>query len=172
MAKNDPETGAQTRATDGDPDPELQKEMDELARARAKAKAEAQENGNGASSIDDQKPPIDEADDGQMFVWEQGQKVTLGTLIKRGVTVEHAFVFGGKRLKGRGGLIGHDEDVFVVVRGVVGKTSIMPTRDDQERVTKVTVETHIASKVVLPADSDEGIALIQSVLDARGLKAA
>jgi len=113
-----------------------------------------------------------EEDDGQFFVWEEGRKVTLGTLIGRGTTVEHAFVFGGKRQKGRGSLVGLDEDVFLVARGRVEKTVVVPTRDDQERVTKVTIETHIASKVVVNADSDEAMGMLAGILDKRRPAAA
>src|SRR5438105_4777850 len=113
MAKQqDPETGVTPAAKDGQPD------EDELARRRA-------QGGNGRP-IDDQESQVGEEDDGQMFVWEQGRKVTLGTLIARGITVEHAFVFGGKRLKGRGGLVAFDDDVLVIARGKVANTNLVP----------------------------------------------
>ena len=130
--------------------------------------------GDGDQSLEEMEAngTTGEEEDGQMFVWEQGRKVTLGTIIARGTTVEHAFVFGGKRLKGKGGLVSFDEDVFLVVRGLVGTTAIVPTRDDQERVTKVTIETHIASKVVVNADSDEAMGLLAGILDKRRPAAA
>lgn len=144
---------------------------DELAKRRAKAGSAAQ-RGEQQQVADPGDPEQGEEDDGQMFVWEQGRKVTLGTLIARGTVVEHAFVFGGKRLKGSGGLVAFDEDVLLVSRGRVGKTSLVPTRDDEERVTKVTIETHIAAKVVVPADSDEAMSLLAAVFEKRGMKAA
>lgn len=137
---------------------------DELARRRA-----------GRQSIADRAAEtdadLDETDDEQLFVWEQGRKVTLASLIARNITVEHAFVFGGKRLKGRGGLIAFDDDVLVLVRGRVAKTSLVPTRDDQERVTKVVIETHIRSHVIVPADSDEAASLLAPILEARSVLA-
>lgn len=175
------ENGIAPVARDGDPDPEAQREADQLAMARARKQAEQDESdrkaaeamgGKAGRPIDDQPPQTDEEDDGQMFVWEQGRKVTLGTLIARGIPVEHAFVFGGKRLKGRGGLVAFDDDVLVIARGKVGKTSIVPTRDEDERVTKVTVETHIRAQVVVPADSEEGMGLLATVFEHRGIKAA
>lgn len=180
MAKDD--QGIAPKAKDGEPngaDADELKRRRELAAARERAEEEAtgmSDHGDGdgkrGKPIDGQEPEIGEEDDGQMFVWEQGSKVTLGTLISRGVAVEHAFVFGGKRLKGRGGLVSFNDDVLVVCRGIVGKTSLVPTRDDQERVTKVVVETHIAAKVVVPADSEDGMSLLASVLEKRGARAA
>ena len=72
---------------------------------------------------------VGEEDDGQLFVWEQGRKVTLGTLIARGIPVEHAFVFGGKRAKGSGGLMGFDEKPLMIVRGKPGPVSIVGVGD-------------------------------------------
>lgn len=177
MAKD--ENGIDPKATDGEPDENMtQAEADQLAMARARKQAESDQQAAEAlgakrgQPIDEQGDDIGEEDDGQMFVWEQGHKVTLGTLIQRGIPVEHAFVFGGKRLKGSGGLVGHNDDVLAITRGKVGKTSIVPTRDDDERVTKVTVETHIAAKVIAPADSEHGMDLLRAVFDKRGIRAA
>jgi hypothetical protein len=153
----DPDTGITAASVDGEgaSDDELE------ARRRARG------NGGGSSatrgeqaSLDTGDAPADgegvgEEDDGQLFVWEQGRKVTLGTLIARGTKVEHAFVFGGKRLKGRGQLMGFDADSLIVGRGLVAKTAVVPTRDDDEKVTKVVIETHLAMKVIVPAASPE-----------------
>jgi hypothetical protein len=124
----------------------------------------------GAQSLDELEgeQPVGEEPDGQMFVWEQGRKVTLGTLIARGTDVEHAFVFGGKRLKGAGSLMGLDEDVLVVVRGKPSEVRLVPTRDDQERVTKVTIETHVAVKVLAAADSEQAVGMLAGALERRG----
>jgi hypothetical protein len=170
------ENGITPKAKDGEPDA-AQVEADQLAMARARRAQESDEEaaaamgGKRGQAIDDQEP-VGEEDDGQLFVWEQGRKVTLGTLISRGIPVEHAFVFGGKRLKGAGALVGFDDDVLVITRGRVGKTSIVPTRDDDEKVTKVVVETHIAAKVIAPADSEQGMDMLAAVFDKRGIKAA
>jgi hypothetical protein len=111
---------------------------------------------------------IGEADDGQLFVWEQGRKVSLGTIIARNIPVEHAFVFGGKRLKGTGGLMGFDEDMLIVARGLNGGVHLVPSYSDDEKVTRVVVEVHIKPKVIAPADSDQAEAMLAGVLDRRG----
>jgi hypothetical protein len=147
---------------------------DELA-GRRKAEAEAEqarldaEDAGVGATIDEHAAAagVGEEDDGQLFVWEQGRKVTLGTLVGRGTAVEHAFVFSGKRMKGSGGLVALDDDVLMVARGRVSKTSIVPTRDDDEKVTKVVVEVHIAPRALVPADSDEAMGLLAGVLDKR-----
>lgn len=140
------------RATDG------MATADELSRRRTAR----------AGSIEERAADVGVESDGQLFVWEQGRKVSLASLVARNVPVEHAFVFGMKRLKGRGGLMSFDDDVVVISRGKVGSTRIVPTRDEDEAVTKVVIETHIAAKVVAPADSLDGIALIENVLARRG----
>lgn len=112
--------------------------------------------------------PEDEAGQMEMFVWEKGRKVTLGNLITRGTKVEYAFVFGGKRLKGNGQLIGMEEDVFMLSRGKMGHTKLVPTRKDDETVEMVTVEVQIVPKVLKNADSDEAIEMLRPILEARG----
>lgn len=165
MAK-DEETGIDPVAQDGEPNvSEIERRRQQKNGGSIAERAAAEQAQLDAEDGKGEK--IAEADDGQFFVWEQGRKVTLGTLIARGIPVEHAFVFGGKRLKGRGGLMGFDEDVLVVCRGKVGKTSLVPTRDDDEKVTKVTVETHIGARVVVPADSDEAWGMLAAIVERR-----
>jgi len=138
-----------------------QQEADELEQRRQAREGSInaeQENGGGE---------VGEEDDGQFFVWEQGRKVTLGTLVSRGIPVESAFVFTGKRLKGQGGLMALDDDALVIVRGRVSKVAVVPTRNDEEAVTKVTIETHVAARMLVNADSDEGEALIAPVIEKR-----
>lgn len=140
--------------------------------ARAAALAAEQEKLDG----EDTEAPIDTADDGQMFIWEQGRKVTLGTLIARGTPIEHAIVFGGKRVKGAGALMAFDEDVTAITRWKVAKTSIVPTRDDEERVTKVVIETHVAVRMApVSVDVEAGVEMMRSFVaayDERQRKAA
>lgn len=111
-----------------------------------------------------------EGDDGQleMFIWEQGRKVTLQQLLGRGTPVEYAFVFGQKRLKGNGQLIGLDEDVFMLSRGKMGHTKLVPTRGDDEKATKVTVEVQIVPKLLKNADTDEALEMLRPILEKRG----
>ncbi|MGH2899678.1 MAG: hypothetical protein ACRDMZ_13480 [Solirubrobacteraceae bacterium] len=173
MAKDD-ETGINPVAKDGEPNvSEIERRRQQKANGGSMAERAASEQAkldaepSRAAGEAGEVGEVGEEDDGQVFVWEQGRKVTLGTLISRGIPVEHAFVFGGKRLKGRGGLMGFDEDVLVVCRGKVGKTSLVPTRDDDEKVTKVTVETHIGARVVVPADSDEAWGMLAGIVEKR-----
>jgi len=109
---------------------------------------------------------LPEEDDGQLFAWESDRKVTLGTLT-RGLSVEHAFVFTGKRLKGSGGLPALDDDVLVLVRGRVSKVAVVPTRDDDENAKKATTEVSVAPKVIILADSDEAMALLAPIIEKR-----
>lgn len=174
MAKDD-ETGVDPVSKDGEGASD-----DELAARRARG-------ANGGSAKDralaDEQAALDgedaelrqgdgEEDDGQLFVWEQGRKVTLGTLIARGTTVEHAFVFGGKRLKGKGGLMAFDDDAMVLVRGRLDKVAVVPTRDSEEKVTKVTIETHVAAKTLVNADSEEARGMMAAILEKWAAEAA
>jgi hypothetical protein len=177
--KADDDTGIAPVSRDGEGGGEglSQEAKDELARKRAEREKSEAGNGGGGSVATraeqealatGDEAPVDEEDDGQLFVWEQGRKVTLGTLIARGTPVEHAFVFGGKRLKGKGGLMGFDEDALVIVRGRLDKVAVVPTRDSDEKVTKVVIETHVAAKTLVNADSDEGLGMLAGVLDSHG----
>jgi len=177
----DTETGITPVAADGEPNA-----------ASLDAKRAAKSNGGGGSMADraaaeeqrrldeeDGKLPVGDAgagegeeDDGQTFVWEQGRKVTLSTLIARGVPIEHHFVFGGKRSKGSGGLMGFDAKPLMIVRGKPSTVKIVPTYKDDETVEKVAIENHVAAVIVQPADSDEGLAMISHILDERGYSRA
>jgi hypothetical protein len=164
----DKETGIDPVATDGEPS------ADELERRRKARK------GNGGSAKDralaaeqaqlDGEDGVGEADDGQLFVWEQGTKVTLGTLIGRNVPVEHAFVFGGKRVPGRGGLMALDEQPILVVRGMAGPVRLVPSHDEHGKVTKVVIEQSVGAVVVHPADSDEAEAMVAPIFAARAAR--
>lgn len=177
----DTETGISPVAADGEPNA-----------AALDAKREAKKNGGGgggsmADRAAEEQRRLDEedgklsvgaagdasgdasaAEDELPFVWEQGRKVTLANLIARGVPVEHWFVFGGKRSKGAGGLMGFDAKPLMVVRGKPGPVKIVPTYKDDETVEKVAIENHVAAVIVTPADSDEGMSMIGHILDERG----
>jgi hypothetical protein len=162
---------------------------DELAERRAaRASAEADrkleeemgghgdgEGGNGGSSISERAEnggeQIGEEADGQLFVWEQGRKVSLGNLIPRGVDIENVFVFTGKRVKGKGAnLMALDESGLLLVRFLSGGPRPVPTHDENEKVTKVTVEQHVITKTVTAIESQplEAIAALRPVLDRLG----
>lgn len=157
-------------AEDGQPS------ADELKRRRAAreqkekeaAAGSSQDRAAAAAAGDEQT--VEEADDGQLFVWEQGTKVTLGTLVGRNVPVKHAFVFGGKRVKGQGGLMALDEHPLLVVEGATSKVAVVPEHDEKGKVKSVTVEMHIGAQAVHPADSDQAEALIAPVLADRAAR--
>jgi hypothetical protein len=175
MAK-DKETGVDPKSKDGEGFDDTKDGGDEAAR-RAKLTPIEGGNGNGGSmaargeqaALDTgDEPETGEDDDGQMFVWEQGRKVTLGTLIARGTPVEHHVVFGGRRNKGSGGLRGFGEKPLLIVRGGIGPVKLVPTYDADEKVEKVAVEQHVTAKIVADAESEAGIELIAHILDAKG----
>jgi hypothetical protein len=151
-----------------DPGPD-QPEDEKPARDAEVASLEEKRRGRNVRDREEDGEGAEEEDGQQaLFVWEQGRKISLGNLIERGTAVEYAFVFGGKRLKGNGQLIGMNEDVFMVSRGKMGHTKLVPTRDDEEKVTKVTVEVQIVPKLLQNADTDEAMELLRPILEKRG----
>lgn len=168
--KRDEETGIEPKATDGVPDEDtMQKELDELAERRARAREGVLDDDAGAP-IDGQE--AGEEDDGQLFAYTADGRVTLGNLIPRNVPVEHAFVFSQARRKGAGELIPFGEDVLLVVRGKVASVKPTAKRDDEENLKSVTIETQIATKVVVQADSQQAMDLLAEVLAKRNISAA
>lgn len=134
---------------------------------------EGEGGGNGSSSIEERAASgadIREEDDGQLFVWEQGRKVSLGTLIPRGVDIEHAFVFSGKRIKGKGGLMALDEKSLLLVRTLGGGSRVIPTHDDEEKVKSVVIENVVTTKSITAIESQpqEALDLLRPVLDRLG----
>lgn len=128
----------------------------------------------GSSSISERaasgEAPVGEEDDGQLFVWEQGRKVSLGSLIPRGVDVSHHFVFRGKRIKAKGELQALDAKSLLLVQGLSGGTHAIPTHDDEEKVTSVAVESIVQTKTVTAIESQpvEALAMLRPVLDRMG----
>jgi hypothetical protein len=170
MAQDD-DTGVDPVSNDGEGS-----EEDRLAAQRKKRQAKSDRSGGSSMAsraangqLDDagDAPEQGEEDDGQ-FVWEQGRKVTLANIIARGTPVEHHFVFGGRRTRGTGGLMGFDAKPLMIVSGTPGNVVLSPSYDDDGTVVKVAIENHVKAKVVTNADTDEGIGLIAHILDARG----
>lgn len=127
----------------------------------------------GSSSIAERAASgeqIGEEEDGQLFVWEQGRKVSLGTLIPRGVDVSHHFVFRGKRIKAKGELQALDAKSLLLVQGLSGGTHAVPTHDEDEKVTSVAVESIVQTKTVTAIESQpvEALAMLRPVLDRLG----
>jgi hypothetical protein len=135
----------------------------------ATADFDAAGNGDGgypAGEVDDEKPrtledieavgaEIAEEPDGQLFVVEEGERVTLSSLYKRGTPVEYEFKVTGKSVKGQGGLISLDQtNVMLVLRCVPGKVEIDPTRDSDGRIEKVKIRANLKPAAVYKADSE------------------
>lgn len=161
MAKD--ENGVDAVARDGQPD-------DELKKRRGRRSGNGAKDAAGSISeraAAEEEPPVGEEEDGQFFVWEHGRRVTLGSLVKAGVDVKHVFVFAGKRVKGKGGLMALDEQPMLVVQGITSAVKVVPTHDDHGRVTLVTIENHVSAQVVHPADSDDAMHMLASIIEKR-----
>lgn len=133
---------------------------DELAAAR-----EASQNGNGELQADGRDlpdgaaddPEVSEEEDGQLFVVEHGQRVTLSNLVKRGLPVRYEFKLSAKGVKGSGdmGLIGFgDPDITLLVPARAGKVEIDPTYDGDGTVKSVTIRAHVKPLTVYDVRSE------------------
>jgi hypothetical protein len=99
--------------------------------------------------------PAGEEDDGQMFILEQGRKVTLGTLIGRNVPVTYEVKLTGKVLKGPGSLIAFNEpDVTLVVPARSGKVEVDPVYDQDGSVKEVHVRQNIKARTFYDARTE------------------
>lgn len=121
--------------------------------------------GDGAGrSIEDLADEHGEEEDGQLFVMEEGRKVTLGTLIKRSTPVEYEFKLGGKAVKGGGnmGLISFtDPDITLIVPGRAGKVEVDPTYNPDGSVKKVTIRAHVKPITAYDSRTEAGIAALR-----------
>jgi hypothetical protein len=127
---------------------------DEEARRAAQAVADDKATKAGGTG---------EEDDGQLFVIEEGAKVTLGTLIKRGTSVFYEFKLGGKAIKGAGGmgLLSFDQpDMTLVVPGRAGKVEVDPTYDGEGKIKHVTVRAHFKPSTIYDGRSSAGRAAL------------
>lgn len=101
------------------------------------------------------EPEVAEEDDGQLFVVEDAQRVTLGTLFRRGTPVDYEFKLTGKSIRGQGGLIGLGEtNVLMLMRFAPGKVEVVPTRDPDGNVERVTVRTVLRPLAAYQAGSE------------------
>jgi hypothetical protein len=125
-----------------------------------------EEGRRAAQAIADDKAanaPTGEEDDGQLFVIEEGAKVTLGTLIKRGTSLFYEFKLGGKAIKGAGGmgLLSFDQpDMTLVVPGRAGKVEVDPTYDGEGKIKHVTVRAHFKPSTIYDGRSSAGRAAL------------
>src|SRR4051812_20278939 len=120
-------------------------EDDEIARRRAERAKKLQESGDpddpgdpdAASSIEEraQNGAKVEEDDGQ-FAFEVegvGQSVKWASFIPRNLPIEYRFNFGGKSVKGSGGLLDpKDKNILMLARCVVSAGRVAFERDDKE----------------------------------------
>jgi hypothetical protein len=114
---------------------------------------------------------VGEEDDGQLFVWEQGRKVTLGTLIARGIAVKPYVVFGGKRTRGEG-LFDFADKPLVLAETLPSKVEVVPTRNGDGKVTEVAVVTHFAIRELVNADSERAMSMLAPIIEKRKGNAA
>lgn len=102
-----------------------------------------------------------EEDDGQFFVFEQGRKVTLGTLIGRNVPVTYEVKLTGKVLRGPGSLIAFSEpDVMLVVPSRGGKVEVDPVYAEDGSVKEVHVRQNIKARTFYDARTDAASAAL------------
>lgn len=98
-----------------------------------------------------------EEDDGQMFVFEQGRKVTLGTLVGRNVPVTYEIKLTGRTLKGPGNLIAFsDPDVTLIAPARAGRVITDPTYNDDGSVKSVAITQHVKTLTFYDARTEAG----------------
>lgn len=161
MAKKDDtdnETGITPKATDGEPhgdgdgDGGSVVQMSERGQ-RGRSVSERAEAGEA-------EPATEQEDDGQVaFVMEHGKRVTLSSLVKKGIPVKYAFNMNGKSVQGGKamGLISFsDPDLMLVVPARAGKVEIDPTYNDDGEVKEVTIRVNVKPRYVYDAQSDAG----------------
>lgn len=125
-------------------------------------------NGTGdPKSIADRVTDGDEPDQGELFVLEQGKKVTLASLYARSTPVVLEWKFTGKAVKGSGenGLISFDDpDIVLVVPARAGKVEIDPTYNDDGSIKHVTLRPNVKAKTVYDARSEGAKSLMSALV--------
>jgi hypothetical protein len=126
----------------------LRHEIDDAAAEQAKLDAE---------DAGRKEPETGEEEDGQLFVVEQGKRVTLANLYARSTPVEVVFKFQGRSVKGGAetGLIPFsDPELTLIVPARAGKVEIDPTYDAEGNVSKVTIRPHVRAITVYDSRSE------------------
>lgn len=96
-----------------------------------------------------------EEDDGQLFVMEQGRKVTLSSLIARNTPTTYEVKLTGRALKGPGSLIAFsDPDVTLVALCRAGKVTTEPTYNEDGTVKSVHVQQEIKTRTFYDARTE------------------
>ena len=109
-----------------------------------------------------QEDPV-EIDQEELFILDQGRRVTIGKLIAAGVPVEYRVSLNAKSVKGgrdMGLLSFKDPNIVLVVSAREGKVAIEPTYTEEGEVEKVTVIVNFRPQSVHDAQSPEGLALL------------
>jgi hypothetical protein len=105
--------------------------------------------------------PIEEEDGQYAFeIEEQGKRVTLGSLIKRGTPVKYEFKLGAKAIKGSGGmgLISFDDpEMTLVVPVRAGAVTVEPTYDGDGGIKHVTVRAAVKPLTCYDARSEAAL---------------
>lgn len=123
--------------------------IEELNAARERVAAEEAE-----------RQRLQEEEDGQfaLEIPDTGRKITLGTLIPRGVPIEHKYKTKGKPIPNvKGGLMDpSDTSGLLLATRVVEKVVVSFTRDADLNIEKAIVETHLGLRTVVNAHSEAG----------------
>lgn len=131
---------------------------------RKAAEAHAGSNGGGkgaepGESLEGLAQQTGEEDDGQVFVMENGVKLGLSSLVKRGTPVHYEFKMDGKGMKGGEGmgLISfEDPERTLIVPGRGGKIVTDPTYGPDGVVKHVTVRQHFKPTMVYDSRTEAG----------------
>ena len=142
---------------------------DELSQARERLGVPAQDinpndpNPNGRSLADRAGDEPEPAEQEELFVLEQGRRVTLSQMISRGTTIEYRVTMNTKSIKGgndMGLLPFNSPDILLVAPARQGKVTIDPTYNEDGDVLKVTVRVSFKPLTIHDATSVEGRALL------------
>lgn len=139
-------------------------QSDDEAAAALNATDDADVGDAAGRSIEDLAEDHQEEEDGQLFVMEEGRKVTLGTLIKRSTPVEYEFKMGSKGVKGGPGmgLISFtDPDLVLIVPVRAGKVEVDPTYHPDGSVKKVTIRMNVKPLTAYDAATEAGVAALR-----------
>jgi hypothetical protein len=142
----DPATNPHVRP-EGEAAEERPRTLEEIEAAAAEADRASAERAAAAG--------LAEEEDGQTFLFEQGRKVGLGTVVKRGTPTTYEVKLTGRTLKGPGNLIAFDDpDVTLVALGRAGRVIADPTYADDGSIKSVHVTQEIKTKTFYDARTD------------------
>lgn len=150
----DEDTGVDPVAKDGEPNGKG--DVANLDAARGKRGRSIEER---AEAGEGDLPDLgtEEEGDGQFaFVSEgDGKRITFGTFIPKGVPVEYKITMGSKSNVLRGKPLDPQDDVYMLVRGVIADGNVRFTRDENEKIVKATIYMVIAPRSVINAHTEQ-----------------